>query len=1078
MNLTGWIISNGSRREGDLPEPLTVLTWSTLTANGEGGVSDTTELTLTFAADPVGLTADFITVHGATKGALTGTGMVRKLAISDIMANSGDNINVQLSNPPELNVQPKVRAVEVFKEDGDLQIEWQTLTANGTPGEVTTTELTLEFDADPGPLTTGSFILFNADITGISGTGTGRVLMINNVTDTALTLSVTSPTGYAISPDERSVTANIEEAAPNEITFISGVANGESDVTTSNSITLTFSEDPTGLAASDITVTGATKGALSGSGTTRALAISSLSVDDSQTVNVAIADNNDNTFSPNNRDVTVYVEAVSNPPIASGTFAPPAGNVDSAYFYDASALFTGGTPTSYALATGSLPAGVSFNTSTGVFSGTPTMEETEVGLSVTATNADGTSDPTNTASIVIEAALPEDDYLGFPKMSVSSISEPDDMFVMETSGEAPFLLQASAENVICTGTFDNVAYDINPITDLEHRWTVTKADESPVFYLGETKKGTARTTVNPATDTIGPNLSVWLHEPGTYTVTRVSRAPDGVGGYTSFTKTRTITISAMPTAVDHYWYSNTGDNANDGRDPHGFALSAATYTEATGELTEVGAFSGLTLSNHKGDYDIFNGDKIYIPGFGQRTIVSKESDDTIIISPKLGSNQTGLTSSNGPKASWSFSNGRIPINTFHHIKGGDTFALSNRLETQNDSSGALTSTVGFAAYDGVANLIGHTSGLLVVGNNSSRYQHKKAFFGKIVMDPNAVVNRAITGFVSAGAMTAGTRFRMWFDQVRITDDWQATTPDRTQNAITFNSDFTLIASIGFTNGEVNNITDDVTPSRAVGIYAESGPNGFESFIGNIVDNDANSSTFDHHYYPSGLARLHIGFDYCRGGRNNGYNYNVNDSNMSGGGRPGPLAIHDVVTFNARYFSDYADVSNTQDSETENFYIARADAVDILEGFLFSVSNRGTTILDCTWWSPADGAGKKGMLTLNSEVHTPAQYHWKAARNLAVNAPVVRDRTIYGPIGWQLYDNKVWSEDATDGEGFELKVDSLPTGVEVFADGNEVYAPIPYTLDGTEVTAATFNTAVGGTNTVVGSFTLPTKPSIV
>ncbi len=206
MRYTFPIVDRGQFNPG---ETLTPIAWQSLSANGESETTTTTALTLEFDADPTTLTAEYITVTGATKGTLSGTGLERILTVSNITVGDSKNISVALTNPPGLNILPKTRSVTVYVQD--IAVEWQSLTANGTPDEVTTTELTLEFDVDPGPLTTGSFILFNADITGISGTGTGRVLTINNVVDTELTLVLTSPTGYAIDPEVLIVSANIED---------------------------------------------------------------------------------------------------------------------------------------------------------------------------------------------------------------------------------------------------------------------------------------------------------------------------------------------------------------------------------------------------------------------------------------------------------------------------------------------------------------------------------------------------------------------------------------------------------------------------------------------------------------------------------------------------------------------------------------------------------------------------------------------------------------------------------------------------------------------------------------------------
>ena len=285
-------------------------------------------------------------------------------------------------------------------------VTWQSVTANGADGTATSSQLTFTFDVDPGELSAENFTIGWATKGTMTGTGTTRVLPISNITadnNTSQTVTLASnSSGYTITPTSRSVTVYVEDIAA---TWQSLTANGTSGTETTTVLTANISEEIPGLTIDNIVVTGATKGSLGGTSTALTVGITDITVADGENVNLAFVDlPSGYTITPETRNVAVYVEAVLNPPIASGTFAPPAGNVDSAYFYGASALFTGGTPTSYALATGSLPAGMSFNTSTGVFSGTPTTEETETGLSVSATNAGGT-DTTNTASIVIGAAV-------------------------------------------------------------------------------------------------------------------------------------------------------------------------------------------------------------------------------------------------------------------------------------------------------------------------------------------------------------------------------------------------------------------------------------------------------------------------------------------------------------------------------------------------------------------------------------------------------------------------------------------------------------------------------------------------
>lgn len=77
---------------------------------GTSGTADTTSLTLTFSSDPTTLTSDNITVTGATKGTLTGTGTTRTLAISDITVADGATVSVEIINP-EISGSPQTAVV-------------------------------------------------------------------------------------------------------------------------------------------------------------------------------------------------------------------------------------------------------------------------------------------------------------------------------------------------------------------------------------------------------------------------------------------------------------------------------------------------------------------------------------------------------------------------------------------------------------------------------------------------------------------------------------------------------------------------------------------------------------------------------------------------------------------------------------------------------------------------------------------------------------------------------------------------------------------------------------------------------
>lgn len=83
-----------------------------------GGVSnliDTTSIRLTFDGDPSNLTVYNITVKGATKGELTGTGTTRNLTISDITVANGENLTISISNPSGYNITGTPKDVIVYR---------------------------------------------------------------------------------------------------------------------------------------------------------------------------------------------------------------------------------------------------------------------------------------------------------------------------------------------------------------------------------------------------------------------------------------------------------------------------------------------------------------------------------------------------------------------------------------------------------------------------------------------------------------------------------------------------------------------------------------------------------------------------------------------------------------------------------------------------------------------------------------------------------------------------------------------------------------------------------------------------
>jgi formylglycine-generating enzyme required for sulfatase activity len=109
--------------------------------------------------------------------------------------------------------------------------------------------------------------------------------------------------------------------APIQIAFISMTVNGSPGAVTSTAVTMTFDKDLAEVADTKITVSGAKAGALSGSGTTRELAISDFNVADGTKVTVSLSASSRFVFVPSSRTVKVcYSLGLPMVAVPAGTF--------------------------------------------------------------------------------------------------------------------------------------------------------------------------------------------------------------------------------------------------------------------------------------------------------------------------------------------------------------------------------------------------------------------------------------------------------------------------------------------------------------------------------------------------------------------------------------------------------------------------------------------------------------------------------------------------------------------------------------------------------------------------------------
>jgi len=289
----------------DVTVAATPVAFSTLTANGASGTVSTTVLTLTFGVDPTTLAVGNIAVTGATKGTLTGTGTTRTLAISAITVVNGANVTVAIANPSGFAITPA--SLDVAVNVAATPVAFSTLTANGTSKTESTTVLTLTFGVDPTTLAVGNIAVTGATKGALAGSGLTRTLAISAITvvnGANVTVAIANPAGFAITPASKTVAVNV---AATPVAFSILTANGTSGTVSTTVLTLTFDVDPTTLAVGNIAVTGATKGALAGSGLTRTLAISGITVANGADVTVAIANPSGFAITPASKTVAVNV---------------------------------------------------------------------------------------------------------------------------------------------------------------------------------------------------------------------------------------------------------------------------------------------------------------------------------------------------------------------------------------------------------------------------------------------------------------------------------------------------------------------------------------------------------------------------------------------------------------------------------------------------------------------------------------------------------------------------------------------------------------------------------------------------
>jgi len=284
----------------DTTTPTTNVTFTAVQSGGASGTTDSTGIVLTFNTAVTGLTANDITISNGTgaavKGTLSGSGTTWTIGLTSVTTQG--NVTVSVGNFGTFNVTTGAQTVAVYKDTTTptTNVTFTAVQSGGTSGTADSTGIVLTFSQAVTGLTANDITISNGTggaVKGtLSGSGTTWTIALTSVTTQGnVTVSVGNFGTFNVTTGAQTVAVYKDTTTPTtNVTFTAVQSGGASGTTDSTGIILTFSQAVTGLSASDITIndgTGAvTKGALSGSGSTWTIGLTSVTTQGDVTVSV------------------------------------------------------------------------------------------------------------------------------------------------------------------------------------------------------------------------------------------------------------------------------------------------------------------------------------------------------------------------------------------------------------------------------------------------------------------------------------------------------------------------------------------------------------------------------------------------------------------------------------------------------------------------------------------------------------------------------------------------------------------------------------------------------------------------
>ncbi|WP_292747686.1 hypothetical protein, partial [Methylophaga sp. UBA3191] len=517
-------------------------------------------------------------------------------------------------------------------------------------------------------------------------------------------------------------------------------------------------------------------------------------------------------------------------------------------------------------------------------------------------------------------------YYGHSRINATSLSATIGFIEDPDGQEAPVSVAAYA-NIAIAGTRRLTTKPLNGYEHCHTVWTLTKGDGTAIseendgvynYRYNAATQAVEGALVNVHTDTISPEFTDLMLNHGDYKLTLEVYAMTHTGECLLATDEYSFTI-AKPTNNHIYIDPVNGNDANDGLHPLLLPIPSGgwnlNYVESTGILSQAGAFTGLVLDNEQ--YDTDTADMMYLFGYGRVRIAEVIDANSVRIDDrwKLGSDQTGLTSSNGPRQTIDTT---PSSNTVYHIKAGDyEIASPIAFDTR-------TGHCGLYFYGGQGRLYSNTiaagSYLIATGSPSgTAVSPDKLMLSNFELDSQGIQSNPIRA--GTGNSNTALKFRAIYRHLtqKGSSGSGIFSPGTPTNGLGAAMDVLVWGNY------LNNLKVG-TEAKAVAMFTYHNDRSSFRCIGNITDNDADNPTLDHHWYPNGLNdHYHAAWNWFREGAGSNYCINTNVAKDLGTWTRRGVSYHDMFFGGAIRGIDFSNHDNIDDMFFENIYVARCQS---------------------------------------------------------------------------------------------------------------------------------------------------------